>query len=309
MNILSFIKNVKKRIGPLRGSFGIGSHSPEIDQIGFDDVERFKTELGKWELEGDIFDEVEGYLERDYKRFLYTVYLVPNNTGRLLELGACPYFITRLLKEVRNYELFLANYWEGAEEKEQVHRIFYTENHQQEEFRFKIFNSEREEFPYESEYFDVILFCEILEHLTEDPAHTISEINRVLKPNGICVLTTPNVNRFVNIRKLLLGENVYDQYSGHGSYGRHNREYTIDEARHLLTLHGFQIEMSFTADVWPNEPTRSRDMLDVVLKILTHRRKYDLGEYIFIRARKTEKCCQKRSFVFYRSRHDIVQEY
>lgn len=155
----------------------------------------------------------------------------------------------------------------------------------------------------------MVLFCEILEHLIADPAQVISEINRVLKLNGCCILTTPNVNRYVNIRKLLLGENLYDQYSGYGPYGRHNREYTLGEVQHLLTLHGFQLEQSFTADVWPKIAPVRNDALDAVLKILLQRRKYDIGEYIFVKARKIAPSQARRSFVFYRSRTDIIQDY
>jgi len=305
----SFLRNIRKSIGPLFGSFGIGMCFPDIQQLGFSDLEAIRAELGKWFLEGDTFNELEKYLEQDFLRFVYTTYLVPDNESRLLELGACPYFTTRLLRWTRNYELFLANYFGFPEEGEKVHKAFHKGDNKEEEFRFKVFNSEQDEFPYESEYFDVVLFCEILEHLTKDPAHTIGEVNRVLKSNGVCVFTTPNVNWFDNIRKLLLGENIYDQYSGYGPYGRHNREYTIGEVQHLLTLHGFEIEKSFTADVKPHLKSRKDDVLDKVIKRMTRRRKYDLGEYIFVKARKARKCGIKRSFIFYRSRHDIVQEY
>jgi SAM-dependent methyltransferase len=308
--ISSFVKSLRKNIGPLFGSFGTGTRPPDIHQLGFDGLEATKAELGNWVLEGTVSHELERYLEQDYIRFLYTVYLVPDNDGRLLELGACPYFTTRLLKKTRNYELSLANYFGPTEEREQVHRLFRKDDPQKkEEFRFKIFDSEQEIFPYDSEYFDVVLFCEVLEHLVIDPVHTVYEINRVTKTGGLLVLTTPNVDYFENIRKLVLGQNIYDQYSGYGAYGRHNREYTLGEVQHLLTLHGFEIETSFTADVKPQMKNKKEDMLDKVIKYLTRRRKYDLGEYIFVRAKKVKPCVKKRSFVFYRSRPDIIQEY
>lgn len=307
--MLFSIKSIKNYIGPLLGPPGTGTCPPAIQQLGFDDPDAVKAELARWVLEDDTFNEFGRYLEQDFLRFVYTAYLVPNNKGHLLELGACPYFTTRLLKWFRNYELELANYPGSPDGKENLHRTFRKGDNQQEEFTFKAFNVEHDAFPYESGYFDVVLFCEILEHLIHDPVHTIYEMNRVLKPHGILILTTPNVNRFENFRKLLLGENIYDQYSGYGPYGRHNREYTLGEVQHLLTLHGFEIEMCFTADVKPYLRDRKHDALDRLLKMATRRRQYDLGEYIFVKARKTETCIKKRSWIFYKSRDDIVREY
>ena len=38
-----------------------------------------------------------------------------------------------------------------------------------------------------------MLCCELIEHLPSDPMHMMSEINRILKPGGHLVLTTPNI--------------------------------------------------------------------------------------------------------------------
>jgi 2-polyprenyl-6-hydroxyphenyl methylase/3-demethylubiquinone-9 3-methyltransferase len=46
---------------------------------------------------------------------------------------------------------------------------------------------------------DVVLFCEILEHITFNPVGMWRAIYRVLKPGGRIILTTPN---FYNIRRI-----------------------------------------------------------------------------------------------------------
>ncbi len=51
----------------------------------------------------------------------------------------------------------------------------------------------RTAFPYGDAYFSTVLCCELLEHLTEDPMHMMAEINRILRPGGHLVLTTPNI--------------------------------------------------------------------------------------------------------------------
>ena len=50
-----------------------------------------------------------------------------------------------------------------------------------------------ESLPFEDKKFDVVISLWALEHL-ENPARVFSEINRVLKPNGIFMFTTPNSN-------------------------------------------------------------------------------------------------------------------
>ncbi|MCS7122121.1 MAG: class I SAM-dependent methyltransferase, partial [Archaeoglobaceae archaeon] len=61
-----------------------------------------------------------------------------------------------------------------------------------------------ENFPFDSNYFDAVFAGEIIEHLY-DPDHFLEEVHRVLKPDGIFVLTTPNLASIHNRIALLLG--------------------------------------------------------------------------------------------------------
>lgn len=47
------------------------------------------------------------------------------------------------------------------------------------------------ELPFETDSFDLIWCSEVIEHLN-NPAFTVQELRRVLKPNGIMIITTPN---------------------------------------------------------------------------------------------------------------------
>lgn len=46
-------------------------------------------------------------------------------------------------------------------------------------------------FPFESDTFDLVWCSEVIEHL-RDPASSVSEMRRVLKPGGTLIITTPN---------------------------------------------------------------------------------------------------------------------
>lgn len=51
-----------------------------------------------------------------------------------------------------------------------------------------------EHLPYDDASFDVILLVEVIEHL-ENHRLALSELARILKPNGVLILTTPNIMR------------------------------------------------------------------------------------------------------------------
>jgi len=53
-----------------------------------------------------------------------------------------------------------------------------------------ILMADAEKIPFPSTYFDVVIATAIVEHVPH-PAQFIEEIRRVLKPSGICIITTP----------------------------------------------------------------------------------------------------------------------
>jgi SAM-dependent methyltransferase len=190
--------------------------------------------------------ELKVYLDGSFERFMVTMEYLPDGPGRVLELGATPYFVTMLMRRLRpDYHLELANFFGEDRANSGVIHEAVIENAkygEQVTLPFRQFNVERQPFPYPDEHFDGILFCEILEHLLYDPAAALLECRRVLKPNGWLLVTTPNLARYENVAKLWLGQNPSAAYSSHGPYGRHNREYTLGEVEQLLAGLGFRIE-------------------------------------------------------------------
>ncbi len=266
--------------------------------------DQLRSLLESVRLEDAPVEEMKGYVGADFKRFVYTLGLVPERAGmKLLELGANPYFTTVLLSKFRKVELALANYFDGAQ-PEGSQTVFIEQTGETLNFAYRQFNVERERFPYADASFDVVLFCEIIEHLLADPVHALLEIRRVLKPGGSLVLTTPNVARLENAQKILAGENIYDPYSGYGPYGRHNREYTQLDLSRLLIANGFAVITMFTANV--NAPVASTGSNKEAINLLLRNRQIDLGQYIFCRCtvnRKSKLLPAVRPSWLYRSMH------
>jgi len=109
------------------------------------------------------------------------------------------------------------------------------------------FDAEKDRFPYPDDYYSTVLCGELIEHLFEDPMHLMAEVNRILKPGGHLVLTTPNVAALRGISAILLGYHpgffpAYIRPTESGEVdARHNREYTPREIHRLLENSGFEV--------------------------------------------------------------------
>lgn len=247
--------------------------------------------------------EMQNYCNEDWRRFVYTWGLANGLAGQALELGSNPYFTTLLLSEFSPLQIECANYFNENYPARSFQEIQYLDLASNtitiKMMEFAHFNMEREPFPYADASFDVLFFCEIIEHLLYDPVSAIRECNRVLRPGGCLVLTTPNVSRLENVARMMAGVNIYDPYSGYGPYGRHNREYNRHELNGMLEYCGFSVEIMFTADVHVN---RADDYFKIdPLTASLRPRENDLGQYIFVRARRTAIPKSKKPSWLYRS--------
>ena len=96
---------------------------------------------------------------------------------------------------------------------------------------------------YPAGYFDCLLFADVLEHL-RDPARLLGEFRKYLKsPDGLAVVSLPNVAR-IDIRlKLLFGR---FEYTDSGILDRtHVKFFTLASARRLLSDSGYTVEKVF----------------------------------------------------------------
>jgi SAM-dependent methyltransferase len=255
------------------------------------------------EIEGAPKEEMYHYWRQDWRRFVYTLWLAGPHQGNCLELGANPYYTTLLLRCFTDLKLTLANFFSDqfAGPAEQMLRFTNPVTGLADTYplTFFHFNIEREKFPFPDRHFDLVLCCEIIEHLQHDPIQVLREIKRILKPSGHLVLTTPNVSRLENVCRMIAGVNIYDPYSGYGAYGRHNREYNRHELTLLLDYCGFDIDVVFSADVHENQADGYAAVSE--MGHLVRKRENDLGQYLFAHARNARPGRTKRPQWLYRS--------
>jgi len=121
-------------------------------------------------------------------------------------------------------------------------RSTYPEERWLKEFDVLEHDIERSPLPFLNDTFDAILFTEVLEHIAiTHPKSIANEIQRVLKPGGVLIFSTPNVCNISNIYALFHGHNIFwpmDIF--YGSMDRHNREYTPQEVLDLLGRSGLE---------------------------------------------------------------------
>ena len=97
-------------------------------------------------------------------------------------------------------------------------------------------------FPIEDEFVDVVVANQVIEHIV-DPFSFVGEIYRILRPNGRCVLTTPNIRYVRNLWNLAFsgrgprtaGGNTLDGDWDDG----HLHYFTHKDLRELLAFAGF----------------------------------------------------------------------
>jgi len=186
------------------------------------------------------------YVETHRTRLERTLALTPPGgpADRILEMGAYLQ-ITPALKTRLGYGEVRGCYYGPSGETDR--RRVTSESGENFSCDIDLFDAEKDRFPYDDGYFSTVLCCELIEHLPSDPMHMMSEINRVLKPDGTLVLTTPNIASTRAVSAILQGFHpmLFPAYIRPNPAGeteaRHNREYSPREVKDLLENSGFEV--------------------------------------------------------------------
>jgi SAM-dependent methyltransferase/DNA anti-recombination protein RmuC len=228
----------------------------------------------------------EAYVRLHMRRFLATLQRIPpaqRTSARALELGSYVQ-LTPAIRKYAGYSVVkCADLWDGPEKVEQV-ELVRRDGGETLHFELRNFDAEREPFPYPDKHFQLVLCCEMLEHLSHDPMHTLWEANRVLEDGGYLLVTTPNITSARAIEGLLTGYAPYlmSQYNVEYPPGQHHREYAPREIRLALEAAGFAVLELETEDVWLRSNPAILELLES-LQMSTAER----GDNIFALGRKT----------------------
>lgn len=98
-----------------------------------------------------------------------------------------------------------------------------------------------EKFPFKDETFDIVFSGEIIEHIA-DPRTYILEINRILKSNGLLVITTPNLGGLNDRLRFLFGRTPRHTNALSADHYLHIRPFTYHGLREILEKGGFKIQ-------------------------------------------------------------------
>lgn len=190
-------------------------------------------------LNPSLNDESKGYLGVHWKRLhetLTRLELVARErpVKQILEIGPSDVYQDRLRKTFPE-----ANFT-------YIGKPFINENITQgTSGEFFDFDLEAGEWPIQGE-FDLILCFEVIEHMFRDPMRLFFEVNRLLRPGGKMVLTTPNIASFKALRAILThyAPFCYVKFSPDAPlYTTHRTEFTVRDIGQFANGAGFDFDI------------------------------------------------------------------
>lgn len=176
------------------------------------------------------------YMEAARHRFARIFGMIPGagRPIRLLDVGPTPF--TLFVKEaLPQHEVW------GLDRTDLLKERFLQRG-----VRFKSCNLDEGKIPFDDDFFDLVIFTEVLEHVFAPPSEILQEFRRVLCPGGELILGVPNIARLANRLRLLVGRSPLadadnqmkrDWVHGHG----HLHEYTQAEISGLCDRNGLEV--------------------------------------------------------------------
>jgi len=115
----------------------------------------------------------------------------------------------------------------------------FAANYAKDQFGLKITNKSFEESNFSGSYFDVITMWDVLEHVIS-PDWVLQEVYRILKPNGLLVISMPNSDS--------IDRKIFGKYWAGWDIPRHNNVFNSKNINSYLSKFNFHLEeiSSFT---------------------------------------------------------------
>jgi 2-polyprenyl-3-methyl-5-hydroxy-6-metoxy-1,4-benzoquinol methylase len=149
----------------------------------FSEYINVKTEESYTNVEDDRYVQQIPYKKKNFELLFTKISPYLNNEQEVLEIGSYYGILGSIIKpHVKKYT--------GLELSK--HAAEYSQNN----FNLNIANEHLDEFLNKKNLFDVIIMCDVIEHL-DNPFEIIKKIEQNLKPNGIFIFSTMNMDSFL----------------------------------------------------------------------------------------------------------------
>lgn len=200
-----------------------------------------------------------GYYEQHKRRYADTLSLLPDPApgDQLLDIGILPGHLASLAGR-RGYKISgTSNVDLNAETRARAEALGLS---------VAKGDIERDPLPFDDDTFEVVTFCEVIEHLYMNPFCALKEIFRVLKPAGRLIMTTPNLGSVEKIAALIRGNSYKSSIRSPLNINfqpivsfTHFREYTARELLFMLRwqdkeAYRFVPEKLIFSDCWQPTP-------------------------------------------------------
>lgn len=231
-----------------------------------------------WGVEIDS-EHVNNYLRESRKRFELIINTVKNyhyNQGaKILEVGAA-YGVSLICLKSFYHNLFATD----IEESIGTYGIALKNAN----IPLLPWNIYDEVCPFDGQKFDVIIVSEVIEHLQLSINAVVNKLAYLLNPNGIIILTTPNLYCLPNLVRILQGRNICEAFQDAPVYRNgvvidnrcHPREPTMNELKSACLINGLKvvgygyfntaIRSSLKSSIYQLVPNKYRDHCIVVAK-------------------------------------------
>ncbi|HEY9820503.1 MAG TPA: class I SAM-dependent methyltransferase [Candidatus Sericytochromatia bacterium] len=174
----------------------------------------------------------------------------PNKNIKVLEIGSFLGIVSIVLSKI-GYEVYSTELPEFISNKNLQRKL------EENGVSYHQVNLKNYSLPFSPNTFDIVIMCEVLEHLNFNPIPIIKEINRIEKINGLFYLSLPNLASLGNRIKLLRGQSIHNRIEDYflelnpdvkwvGAI--HWREYTITEISEMLDKFDFYIDKQYYFD-------------------------------------------------------------
>jgi len=228
----------------------------EIKEVLNKVIDEFNNEAPNIDSTGDEEGQ-KNYLEIMKKSYFITLKnclkVLPYKNSNICELGAFLGIVSKSLKYLGHN--VIACDIPYFFDKDEIKKYFSKSS-----IKSLSFNLRNYQIPISDESQDLVIACEILEHLNFNPLPIVKEINRILKLGGLLYIATPNADSFVKkIRYLITGRQpsfktnqFFEQLDASKNMvvGLHWREYNSSEINAMILPFGFElIHKKLTSDI------------------------------------------------------------